>query len=496
MPDVLTLQECREAVLSEADWAPAQSASFLAELDRFIWQAMLRVAARVPGLFASRLRLYTQPVVENASTTDDRLSTVVGEAMVLYRGTTNPDRTPWNLNGFWDSRHIWTRGADGVTHRFQSHEWWLDGELGTSERVSLDRPYPGNTATDLTYMVFTDPYLLASDVMQVLSVRRFDPVTETFLALAPITEQDFEERFTGIPADGTNAVPFYWAPASSHDRLHVRHPPRRTPTVTNAGAWTTDEPGTWRARYTICWGRRDLDARDQLGQYDPVWESPASPPSAVYTTTAGGGGAALIDLPSIDYIANYAGLPASSDRNTRSGYRIRVYVQRVTSAAASPVTENAGYHLLAEVDANAGEYLHDGSRTPVYERPLKTNQHWFGLHIWPHSSQRVELDVRAVLQPRPFYVAEDVLDVPPGAIDLVVLDARRRLATKLQQAPVAAELEALLEKRISEILRSERRTITRVRRGPMVPAGYRGDGASIDPEYYWLPFEVPPPTWR
>lgn len=493
MPDVLTLQECREAVLSEADWAPAQSASFLAELDRFIWQSMLRIAGRVPALFASRLRLYTQPVVENASTSGDRLATVVGEAMVLYRSTADADRTPWNLSGFWDSRHIWTRGSDGITHRFQSHEWWLDGELGTTERVSLDRPYPGDTAADLTYTVFTDPYLLASDVMQVLSVRRFDPVTETFLDLQGVTEQEYENRYTGAPIDGTNNVPFIWAPSSSHARLHARQAPRRTPTVTNTGAWTTDEPGTWRARYTICWGRRDLDARDQLGQYDPVWESPASPPSAVYTTTAGGGGAALIDLPSIDYISNYAGLPASSDRNTRSGYRIRVYVQRVTSSSASPVTENAGYHLLAEVDANAGEYSHDGSRTPVYERPLKANQHWFGLRVWPHASQRCELDVRVVLQPRPFYVAEDVLNIPPGAIDLVVMEARRRLANKLQQAPVAAEMEAMLEKRIGEILRSERVTISRVRRGPSIPTGYRSDGATtIDPEYFWLPFEVPP----
>jgi len=456
MPDALTLSEVRSAVLSEADWAPTQSDEFLADLDRFIWQGALRLVSLVPGLLHDRETIYLQPPAKFGAVASDRVSVVSGDRLVLERPTTSASRTPWVQDGRWDSRNLLVQDSAGTYYSFVAHEWWTDSDglaPTGNERVSLNKPYPVSSSDDMKWWVFTDPYALRDDVASVVEASVWDPETAQTFPLRGITEREMDALWRPGPPTASSGRPTHW----SMGPRRRRRPPNWTPQVTNTGAWDAGGADTGRRRYrvTVCWGRRDVADLDPHGNMTPVWESPPSAASAWITATAGGGGAISITLPKMDYIAHYTGIPAAgSAREGRSGYFLRLYEQQGTDTETTPVDELAGYYLLAEVDANVGVYAHTGLVQRVYEVPLRPNQDIPTFRVWPHPSKRYEVRLRVVRRPTPFYVATEMVPIPPDASELLILDARRRLANKMQRADIAAALEAELLRRANDVNRA------------------------------------------
>lgn len=432
------LEELRAAVLSSADWAPTQSTTFVAELDRFLWQAARRLVTLTPSLLQTTERMWIQPLLQNAALAADRLRVVAGDPLVLERPATT-GRTAWYFNGIADSWNLWVTTTSNVVHRFKAHEFWTDQETGY-ERVSLDKPYPATAETGMTWKLWQDPYPLPPDVVSIVDVRRFHSNGGGgFYTLRGLTERQLEERQLATGWASGNE-PFYW----SRGQSVRRQPPRKAPTVTNAGTWDAggDDTGTFEYCYTYCWGIRDLDAVDPHGNYDPAWESPPSPVSGQATSTAGGGGAITIAFPAPDYIAHYTGLPtAGSARAFRSGYTVRLYARRVSDTETPVIDELSGFHLLAVVDATPGSYVHDGTAQLVYERPLSAQPVVPTIRVWPRTTQRMELDLRVVKPPMPLTVAADVIPVPHEVVQVVILDARRRLAEKMGQHAIAQDIQ-------------------------------------------------------
>lgn len=454
MPDALTLSEVRAQVLSEADWAPTQSDSFLAELDRYIWLASQRLVTLVPGLLHDRETLYLQPPAQyNASVASDRVSVVPGDRLVLSRPTTSASRTAWIQDGRWDSRNLWVKSRDtSEYYRFQAHEWWTDQEAAL-EYVSLDKMYPVTTSNSMLWWVYTDPYALQDDVVSVVEASIFDPLTAQKWPMKGITEAEMERLWRpGPPSQGTQAKPLYWCPGPRKRR----RPLQWTPQVSNTGTWeaTGDDTGQRDYRLTVCWGRRDIADLDTHGNMRPIWESPPTPASAKITATAGAGGAISVTTPHIDYIAHYMGIPTTGRvSNFRSGYYIRVYERQYTDTESTPLNDLAGYYLIGEV-SGTGPFLHTGIAQRVYEVPLRPNQDIPTIRVWPHPNQRYELDLRVVRRPAPVTVTGEVIPVPPDASELLILDARRRLANKMGRNDIGLAIEAEIQRRAGDVNRA------------------------------------------
>lgn len=455
MPDALTLSEVRAQVLSEADWAPTQSDAFLVELDRYIWLASQRLVSLVPGLLHTPRTIFLQPPAKyNATVATDRASVVSGDRLVLERPQTT-GRTAWVQDGRWDSRNLWVQEvATGEYRRFIAHEWWTDDtgvDPSDNERVSLDRPYPISTSDDMPWWVFTDPYALQGDVASVVEVSCWNPLTGMKWPLKGVTEREMERLWRpGPPTTATQGRPTHWSPGP---RKHLR-PLSFTPQVSNSGTWSGDDAGQRDYRLVIAWGRRDITDLDPHGNMNPVWRSPPSPASAKITATAGGGGAIVVTTPDINYLTHYTGLPTTgSAREGRSGYFVEIYERQYTNTDASPANDLAGYYKIGEVDG-PGPFSHTGAAQRVYEVPLQANQDIPTIRVWPHPDQRYELDVRAVVRPRPFYDDNELVPIPPDASELLILDARRRLAGKLERPDIARVLEEDIQRISASINRA------------------------------------------
>ena len=434
------LSELRLAVLSSLDWAPTQSSTFIAELDRFIWQAARRLDTLTPSLLWATERMWLQPELRNAAYATDRLRVYSTDALVLERPRDLTNHTPWDFTGLYDSWNIWARTSTGVTHRFRAHEFWYDAETGY-ERVSLDKPFPISNATGLTWRLFQDPWPLPPDVVNLVDVRIWSPTSERSFAVRGVPEREMEmSRNLGVSATGS--LPYQWCRGPAR-RMQ---PPRTAPAVTNAGTGVAlgDDMGVWEYCTTIGWGVRDLDAKDPHGNYDPAWESPPSPVSAQATMTAGAGGAITVSWPAIDYPMHYAGLPSTGAARTfRSGHYTILYGRRVSDTETPPIDELAGFHRLAISADTPGSYVHDGSQQLVYARPLSAQAAVPTLRFWPTPNVRSEVDLRVVKAPTPINVAADVLPIPPEAVEIVILDARRRLADKCKEYAVAKDIDTV-----------------------------------------------------
>lgn len=437
------LSELRAAVLSDQDWAPTQSAAFIVELDRFLWRAARRLVTLTPSLLWATERMWLQPELRPSGSATDVLRVNATDSLVLER-LRDASNTSWSFittsPGLYNSANLWVRTTAGITHRFRAHDFWYDTESGY-ERVSLDKPFPTSPSSGMTWRLFQDPWPMPPDVANVVDVRVWSPSSERSFAVRGVTERDMDMSYN-LGVSATGSLPYQWCRGPSR-RMQ---PPRTAPAVTNAGSGVGagDDMGVWEYCYTIGWGIRDPDAVDPHGNYDPAWESSPSPVSAQATMTAGGGGAITVSWPALDYMLHYAGLPTTGAvRTFHSGHYIILYGRRVSDTETPPIDELAGFHRLAISADTPGSYVHDGSRQLVYARPLSAQAAVPTLRVWPVPNTRTEVDLRVVKTPTPMNVAADVLPVPPEAVEIVILDARRRLADKCKEYAIAKDIDAV-----------------------------------------------------
>ncbi len=380
----MNLQGIREAVFSQADWAPTQSAEAVDRVNDFINRAHNTLALEAPFLFfESEVALVTQEDVVGSSTDTIRVTTdtdsVSGtprNAWVIlrdgYSGTSG--LTDWPVDRSWDGRVIDIIESDGTTiHKNRIRTVWsttVQGQDGsrTYFYLSLVRPWDVDRYGygPFTYRIYTDLYYLPDDVIQYKSARLRHVDNWPLSVLG----QDEAEQLslTGYRQDLAEGIP-----RALFRRAHFQIPgPKVAPTVSatsTAVKWMGPEPaGEFEYMITYTWGKRDGELRNggvghwvdnalpwedtaiastvtgyALDRYrEPLWESSPSPVSDALEMAAADAGqgvmvfpAIKLTLPNIEYMQGFmlkgtdGGTSYTRANYARSGWHVRIYRRRI-----------------------------------------------------------------------------------------------------------------------------------------------------------------------
>jgi hypothetical protein len=411
--------EIRNLILEQVDWNPNQSTDFKSKVDRLINRAYQAMSLEAPFLFfEEEARIVTAPDVSNSLTTSAATLTVEStDAYVLkrtYVTATGPD-VAWKFDGTWDSRRIEITDSTGKVHRRRIREIWTEvaGGPNTTDRISIDTPWPNLTDADMPYRIFTEAYELPADVVELRSARLWD---STHYALRVAT-QGMMERGERIDFQGSHGG----RPTTIYRGRHVQidaptFTPLQIPPAVKTSWAGPDPAGTFEYCFTYAWGKRDAVLQFANGLYEPRWESAPSPTSAVLSAEAD---AITISLPNIDAVTDFN----VSVRAGHSGLYKRIYVRRtaVAGTVGDLGVESSGvFHLLAEVAGNIESYDHDGSAVPDYYKRLKVVHGYQSVRFWPHPDNTYELDLRVLRRPQPLIADTDAPKIHEEAVGALV----------------------------------------------------------------------------
>lgn len=409
--------DIRQAVFDQVDWQPDTSETLLSRLNRFINRAYQQLALEAPYLFfEDRVSFATQPDVKNSSAAaTDLVRTESGNdqwVLTRPRGISGVD--DWAVDGTWDGRIIEVKDPSGQWHRRIAREFWEDVPSGLLF-VSLDRPWRNTVDIDMEYRITTPRYFLPADVIQVNSVRLWDPTRRAPLSLiyAEVAERySLDDIRAGTNASGTPTRAF----RQGHWKIQA---PTKAPSVEKAGAWSgADAAGKFDYCFTYVWGKRDAEYVLPLGTNEALWESSPSPISSTIVSEVGVTGIRLT-LPNIDWMLNFD--QAATARKTRSGLRKRIYRRRYTATDQHTDSETPEvFELLAEVDGNTTVYSDTGATLTDVQRRLKTIHGYHTMQIAPLPDARYDVDVRCVRRPQALDNDFDVPNIHPEAMDIMV----------------------------------------------------------------------------
>lgn len=343
-------------------------------------------------------------VSSTSSVATDRLRVNASDSRLLQRDAADPaGATPWVLDGSWDGAWLYVQDPDGRWHWHQSREWWTDQAL---QRVSLRHHWPNSVDAAMAYRLTQPEYPIPGDVIQIRSAR----IRELDVDLEVISRGERERNWM----EGTAEAAYSGQPYQMHWGRHAyMEPPRLAPTVaSNETAWLVpDPPGTFAYYYTWAWGRQNEVHRTRLGFREPKWESPPSPVSASITTVGGAAGAIRVDVPDGDHVHGFGLNTLPTYR--RSGIFARIWCQR-SAQTGTPVTEAPTIpYLLGEVngtEATPWRFLHTGQHLDNYEVLQHTHGHR-SLRLFPHPTERWEVDCRVVRRPPPLLHDEDAAKI-------------------------------------------------------------------------------------
>jgi len=448
----VNLQEIRNAIFSQADWAPTQSPDAITRVDLFINRALFQMAQEAPFLFFEEtLKIATLPdktpdtaaiLAANPVGLPDTLSVVATDPWVLERNrvTTTPGLTLWDATGRWNSRMIEITDAQGQIHRHRIRDIWVAGE---NERLSLYRPWHNTTATALTYRIYNAAYYLPDDVVEVNSLRLAEAGQNWPLEIVGQFEAE-ELSLADTPSRVASGVPRV---AYRRDHFQIETP-TRAPTFTlldNPNNWQGPDPaGQFDYVFTYTWGYRDGELQDfgpeqslliapNDARLEPRFESAPSPSLRVTLTDNNSG----IELrtPSIDYMQGFGTI--GDPRYLHGGWRKRIYRRRNTiidptglpNAGATTGEEEREsineYLLLFDIPGNQTVVNDLGLVIPDYHRRLRDVHGYESLMLYPRPDRRYEVDVRCIRRPKRL---ADNSDVPPIHVDAVECLIHRALA--------------------------------------------------------------------
>lgn len=417
----MNLGDVRKRVLEQLDWQPTQSSDFVALVDRLINRSYQTLSREAPYLFwEQKVRIATQ--VDTASVSGvaaDRLAVNSSDTYVLERAESPASGATWVTDGTWDGREIEATDAAGQTHRRTIREVWNDGG-DAKDRISIDRPWPNNTDTAMTYRIFTDRYYLPEDTIELRSATLF---TDTNYRLSVATQydmerlqlQDFKGRHIARPEIIYRNAPF---------RLDA---PTLAPVVAadSNNAWQGPDPaGKFDYVYTYCWGRRDDDFDTALGKKYPKWESPPSPASSTLATTFSGL-AITVNLPDVDFMLNFG--TAGTKRLNRSGYYIRIYARRYTRDGGPRIETPEVFFLVGEVAGSAETYTHDGSELLDYQNRLRDKHGYQSITFYPMPDARYEVDLRVLARPKSLVNDQDTPLIHEDGTEALILKTLQML---------------------------------------------------------------------
>ena len=336
----MNLKDIRNALFSQTDWAPTQSAEAVARLNGFINRAYNDVCLEAPFMFfESQVKFATQPDAASMQAADTVSLLTPDLTTPMVPGGVNPwvfrqdaivgsaGFTQWEIDRSWDGRMIELEVPDPttgkiITYRNRIRAVWQQsiGEVAQAFHFSVVTPWPYQKlgAGPFKYRVYSERYYLPDDLIQVRSMRLFKDNRNWPLSI--IGQEDAEAySFADSPK-----VTSHGLPRTLFRREHFQLPgPAVAPTaeltpVEDPRFWLGPEPaGTFEYVITYCWGKRDLMFRNptmgyHLGYADqwenrklpfyteafdtgpqevsenrfrePLWESSPSPLSATVTT--------------------------------------------------------------------------------------------------------------------------------------------------------------------------------------------------------------------
>lgn len=444
----MNLKDIRDAIFSQADWAPTQSTDAKDRVDAFINRAYLQMAEEAPFLFFEQtIPFATMPDITASDAVPDTLEVASTDPFVLSRTVAaTAGGVAWRTDGYWNGRMIEITRADGTRYRRRIRDVWTEPGGGSPQhRLSLYQPWPNRTDTGLEYRIYNQAYYLPQDVIQVNSVRLYDQNQNWPLQVVGQYEAEMlslkdmpNRQVTGIPRtifrDG-------------HFQLEA---PTLVPTVApKAGDevvdnWVgPDAAGQFEYVYTYIWGYRDGDIVNGTHVQNhnpkhsliaaqgtpaarpiPRWESAPSP-VATGTTTNGGRGL-LITTPDLDFMEGFGQNPGggANVRYQHGGLRKRIYRKRKTLDTATPGSfthTGAAYpgqfnqerpdafFLLADIPAYQTTYLDQGLIVPDYRHRLREVHGYQSIRMNPRPDRRYEVEVRCTRRPK---ILEDDQDVP------------------------------------------------------------------------------------
>lgn len=431
-------KDWREKVLARRAWRADVDAVALAEINGALNDAVRKLAGDCPAAFT--------PDVEHVVVLPDQTQATMGRGL---KGTTDPYVLSFgasvagyvdpDVTGAWDGiMHLEIQTSDGLWHRRQCREFFMyQGEFC----VSVDRPWPSASATNMTFRLHQPEFFFKDDVTEVLDGTVWDSSGSRFMEVAERgvverEEQDFQGRNKGRPEKMTRG---------RHFQLQG---PATQPTVLQPDqtTWLGKEPlGTFRFCYTYVWGKRDAEFKDEFGQYDPMWESSPSPASAaVAVTTAPATILRIASLTNIDYMINFDP-PATAGifRYGHSGLRKRIYVARDATSTAGAFEDNvearSAFVFLAEVDGATDHYDWDGSVLPNPFRRLPEVTGYFAYSLVPHQDKTYQIDFRVRRRPVELSNDYDAPKVQPDSQEALNLLALYYVAQLDKQLDAAAE---------------------------------------------------------
>lgn len=463
----MNLQDIRNAIFSQADWAPTQSPDAITRVDLFINRALFQMAQEAPFLFFEEtLKIVTIPdktpdtaaiIAANPVGLPDNLSVVTTDPWVLERNRTGGTAglIDWDETGRWNSRMIELTDAQDQVHRHRIRDIWTSvvgiGPGGVkNQRLSLYRPWHNVTATTLQYRIYNEAYYLPDDVIEVNSLRLFEAGQNWPLEIIGQFEAE-KLSLADTPSQVASGVPRV---AYRRGHFQIETPTKAPRLVFNdddlpVGGWMGPDPaGEFDYVFTYTWGYRDAELQDfgpeqsmlvqpNDARLEPRFESAPSP-SAKATLTGIGLGI-QIHTPSIDYMQGFGkdGLPGPADpRFQHGGWRKRIYRRRNTVVAASPVLHRATageeeresineYLLLFDIPGYQTLVNDQGLVLADYHRRLRDVHGYEALMLYPRPDRRYEIDVRCIRRPKRL---ADNSDVPPIHVDAMECLLHRALA--------------------------------------------------------------------
>jgi hypothetical protein len=405
----------------------------------------MQIAEEAPFLFFEDIIPFSVDPDAVPTRTDDTVSVLATDHWVLQQDltSTTTDRLVWNTTNAtsrnWSGRTVSAEDADGRWHDFRIREVWivlLGGGIYQA-RMSLDRPWPTNTApTGMKYRVQTSEMALPDDTIEIRSMtlkrNQLDyPLTVIGQDRAEYASLNMADRLQsqGVPR---------WCFRREYQVLQA---PTFDPvaTATAPQVWAGPEPkGKFQYLFTYIWGQREIWYTTQgpleQTQVKPVvtpdttnsrveayWESGPSNETAIVEVTQPG---VEVTLPNIDFMLGFDG--ALTDRRNRSGIRKRIYRRRLTDAGDRVALHNVrvetpdNFFFLDEVEGEVITYTDTGAITPDYNRPFREIHGYQTLRFTPVPDKTYPVEMRCVRTPRKLVDDKDVPRIHSDAIPTLI----------------------------------------------------------------------------
>lgn len=429
------LKGIRDAVFSQADWAPKQSSVAVTRLNEYINRAYNQVAQDAPFLFfEDEVRWAVHEDQIPTLSTDTLSVAATGDAWVLETNlpTTNASALRWEADRSWAGRTLMLTVPNTTPKQIEPiriREVWTDttDPLNPKIRVALETPWHNITDTDIEFRVVSDEFTFPDDLIELKNASLFAdsntyPRPLQVVGQAPAEYGTFPHN-TDFQSSGPPRILY------RREYQTLRGPTQPPKTLILDDAWVGPEPeGAFEYLFTYVWGQQEVWSHTPgpetqtattgtADRYEPYWESSPSDFSTEITNQ-GLAKAIAVDMPNIDFTLGFG--DAGSARYARSGLRKRIYRRRKVSADASIEAPNT-FFLLDEVDGVTTRYTDDGSVTPDYRRPLREVHGYQTFRLHPRPGRRYKLVMRMIRKPLPLTDDSDTPVLTSDGIEVLIL---------------------------------------------------------------------------